>query len=190
MLETNFGGSLNTMEHNNQLKHIVKHVCGQSVVSVYTCYLHVSSVLLLTCFAVWLPTTSLYWNSVQHSLASSQFFSSLNCHSSWHQSLILMTDSCSWKSPLSVSMTSCFPGSLLPSLSSSPVPLPPLHLPHPSLLPCRVVWGGSDGENASKTNSTGQILRGQYHRLSINCVSHTKGIFGSVSDPRTYIKIT
>ena len=86
-------------------------------------------------------------------LASSSSSPCLNHHGIWQWQMV-MTNSHFWR-PLY--WWPCHGVSLvpLPSLtSSSPVPQPPPHLPHLSILACSTAWAGSYRKNACTTNST------------------------------------
>lgn len=77
---------------------------------------------------------------------------------------VLMANSCSWKFLLLVSMTWCFLGSPLSSQTvPSSVPSPPLHLLHPSKLPCTIVWEVPMEKMPGQQPLQGQFSKGWYH---------------------------
>lgn len=122
----------------------------QSITSVSTHRFQVFRLPLLTYFTHCLPNTKCR-NSV-HPLASSSSSPCLNHHGVW-QRQVLMTNAHFWR-PLC--WWPCRAVSLvpLPSLTSSPVPRAPPHLPHLSILPCSTAWAGSHRKNACTANST------------------------------------
>lgn len=125
-----------------------------------------------------------YAETQHHPLASSSS-PCLNQHGI-RQWQILMTNSHFWRPPLLVTLPWCFPRFLFPLWTSSPIPQPPPHLPHLSILPCRTAWAGPYRKNACTTNSTRAVQEDNIV-WAANNTFHSEGIF-VVFDPECTLK--